>query len=128
MSTKKQRQAEQILRHGFQLQRIFPDANASGPVDLCKKLHRLEVFATRKAEDLCNGVLQEPDDKDYSDGVMKSLIKILNPPAHIKLYINRDPRGYALKIDDECKRKYNLEIYTDMGGYGILAPEFNGDR
>lgn len=37
-----------------------------------------------------------------------------------KLYVNTDPRGYALKLQDVG----GLGIFTDMGGDGILAPEF----
>lgn len=44
-------------------------------------------------------------------------------------HVNRDPRGYALKLDDTWTREYNrmadLLLYTDMGGYGILAPDLN---
>lgn len=40
-------------------------------------------------------------------------------------FINRDPRGYALKIDDEImKTKYaDVPLEKDWGGYGILSPE-----
>lgn len=41
------------------------------------------------------------------------------------VFVNLDPRGYALKIDDEYMRAHNLKLHTDMGGYGILAPEIN---
>lgn len=49
------------------------------------------------------------------------------------LYINRDPRGHALKLDDAWVRDFNQTQYaaklpalhTDMGGYGILAPDLN---
>lgn len=48
------------------------------------------------------------------------------------LFINRDPRGYALKLKDGWTRNYNhslkcirCTIYSDMGGYGILAPDLN---
>jgi len=41
------------------------------------------------------------------------------------VFINGDPRGYALKINDKYVRENQLRIYSDMGGYGIIAPEFN---
>lgn len=51
------------------------------------------------------------------------------------LHVNRDPRGHALKLDDNWTRKHNdamrkagdfaAQIHSDMGGYGILAPNLN---
>jgi hypothetical protein len=43
----------------------------------------------------------------------------------VPIFINRDPRGYALKIDDAWMRETNAALHTDWGGYGIIAPEFN---
>ena len=37
-----------------------------------------------------------------------------------ELYINRDPRGYALKLNVPTER---LEMHQDWGGYYILAPD-----
>lgn len=36
-----------------------------------------------------------------------------------ELYINRDPRGYALKL----RIPERLKMHTDFGGWYILAPE-----
>lgn len=41
----------------------------------------------------------------------------------VPVFINLDPRGYALKIDDEWMRRKDAKLHTDMGGYGIIAPE-----
>jgi uncharacterized protein (UPF0335 family) len=44
------------------------------------------------------------------------------------LYFNADPRGYSLKIHDEVNRELRnqgINLYSDWGGYGILAPDFN---
>ena len=43
----------------------------------------------------------------------------------VPVFINRDPRGHALKIDDTYMREHSLHLVTDWGGYGILAPEIN---
>ncbi len=37
-----------------------------------------------------------------------------------EFFINRDPRGYALKLDVPGER---LEMHRDFGGYYILAPD-----
>ncbi|MCK9520449.1 MAG: hypothetical protein M0R74_15710 [Dehalococcoidia bacterium] len=123
---KRDRMKEQILRHGFNLRRIFfPDDSSISPVGLAKSVHRLEVRAHRLAEEECNtGNVPE----DWEDKILKSLDKVLNFRAQgIPVFVNGDPRGYALKIDDKYVRENNLEIHRDWGGYGILAPEFDGN-
>jgi hypothetical protein len=118
---------EQILQHGFRLQRIF-NVKDIGPVDLCKKLHRLEARAHRMAEDECNGLLTEVQSEKLEASIIKSLDRILNFKAQdIPVFLNGDPRGYALKIQDTYVREHNLDIHKDWGGYGIIAPEFTGN-
>ena len=122
---KKQRRDEQILQHGLKLKRIF-GLEDIGPVTLCKKLHRLEMKAHRMAEDYCNG-LYETDEyfEKKENGSLKALDRILHfTEKGIPCFINSDPRGYALKIEDAYVREHKLDIYRDWGGYGILAPEF----
>jgi hypothetical protein len=50
-------------------------------------------------------------------------------------FINQDPRGYALKLSDDYVKGFNNardaqgkpRLYTDWGGYGILAPDLSND-
>lgn len=46
-------------------------------------------------------------------------------------FFNKDPHGYALKIDNETTEGKSLiesvGLEIDWGGYGILSPEINGD-
>jgi len=125
--TKKQRMDAQILTHGLNLKRIF---NVDlGPVTLCKKVHRLENKAHRMAEDYCNGVVTEEFQDRQEGSIMKSLDRVLNYTKQgVPVFFNGDPRGYALKIEDEYVRDHNLEIHRDWGGYGIIAPEFDGSN
>lgn len=66
----------------------------------------------------------------------------------VPIFVNQDPRGYALKIDDAWIKKqrqhecgyigpcttcpscvqptHNIQICKDWGGYGIIAPEIDG--
>ena len=127
---KKERQLEQIQRHGEQLNAIFN--TGLEPVQLCKKLRRLELKANRIATDWCNGEngIDSENIDSFIDPIIQSVHKILNSNGnHGKMPIkfNGDARGYALKISDEIVRERKLQIYTDWGGYGILAPEFNGN-
>jgi hypothetical protein len=47
-----------------------------------------------------------------------------------RVWVNWDPRGYALKLNEDDTRALSargVNIHRDMGGYGILAPEFDGN-
>ena len=44
--------------------------------------------------------------------------------GHEAIFLNGDPRGYALKIKDDFIRDNKVNIYKDWGGYGIFAPDF----
>lgn len=130
---RKNRMREQILQHGFKLQHIFmADKMVTGdaipPVTLAKAVHRLEAKAHRMAEDYCNGLIESEEWMEKKEAsILKSLDNILNFRAQgIPVIVNGDPRGYALKIDDAYVRKHNLDIHRDWGGYGILAPDFDG--
>ena len=125
---KQNRMREQILKHGFNLQEIF-NIHDIGPVTLAKKVHRIEVKAHKLAEDYCNGLLETDDFYEKKEGsILKSLDKVLDfTSKNIPVFVNGDPRGYALKIDDAYVKANDLDIHRDWGGYGILAPEFDGN-
>lgn len=123
--TKKQRRDELILRHGLLLQRIFPATKSMGPVALYKRLHRLEVEA-------CNANVRECNEQlpaGWSEKKEASLLRRLNAllgykAASVPVFLSGDPRGHALKIEDFWVRAEGADIYRDLGGYGILAPDF----
>ena len=124
----KQRMYQRIEKHGNDLKRIFwlLDVDA---IKLSKKIHMIEVKAHRLATDYCNGEngIDSETWEPETEKILTALDKILNfKKQGIPVFLNGDARGYALKIDDEYVRKYNLEIYRDFGGYGILSPEFDG--
>lgn len=124
--TDKQRQA--IEAHGRNLLAIFSNATERDPVALCKKLRRLEAKAGAIALRLCNGPeweLEYGADNACND-VLRKVYELLGNPKRVPVFINRDPRGYSLKIDDNWMRLHEATLHRDMGGYGILAPEFSG--
>ena len=121
----KQRMTERIEKHGADLNGIFK--TKFGNDELSRKVRRLEVKAAKVALDYCNGDL-EADGKEYlEERLLAQLDKVLNFSAQgIPVFFNGDPRGYTLKINDDYVRANNLDIHRDWGGYGILAPEFDG--
>lgn len=142
---KHDRMYEQIRKHGENLNQVF--GLNEDPVKLSKKLHALELKANRAATCLLNtntldrieltrqeeqtgNVKQATEDEQevFFENILNKVDKILNFKAqNIPVYINYDARGYTLKIKESYVRDNNLKIYTDWGGYGILAPDFNGE-
>ena len=120
---KKQKQRENILQHGFDLQRIYPESKRYGPVELCKKLHKYEVKAHEMAEEMCSYEVDcEAYEKTLSN-IEKKVNEILGSGPHV--FINTDPRGYALKIDTKDMKPLEYgAIHKDWGGYGIICPDF----
>ena len=125
-TAKRNRMYEEIEKHGEALNRIFN--TGLEPVALCKKLRRLEVKASRLALDYCNGT--NGVDTDNWDAKTEPILTALDKVIHYtdkgySVFVNGDARGYALKIDSECVKDEQLDIYKDWGGYGILAPDFS---
>ena len=108
-----------IINHGRKLQGAF--LSPEQPVDLCKKLRRIENKLNRLFTDHCN-IGEKPGDEAIIERAEKSIKKIL-PEIGKALYINHDPRGYSLKIREDKAKE--IGILTDWGGYGILAPDFS---
>lgn len=129
MSTKKQRQYNQIEEHGKNLLAIFPRATERDPVALCKNLLRLEIKASRITTELCNGMNTEANADEALEAILAEVNAILENTGKnpVPVFINRDPRGYALKIDDVWMHNKQPHLYRDFGGYGILAPEITGE-
>jgi hypothetical protein len=142
---KKQRMYEEIEKHGANLNAIFKTKLDN--VALCKALFRLEHKAHLATTCLCNtntlNLLElnqytgydvkqttEEDIDAYFDKIKIRLTNILGKKAEKICFVNFDPRGYALKIKAEWinkqyeESKGTFRIYTDWGGYGILAPDF----
>lgn len=130
-TNKHDRMYEQITKHGNNLNAIFhTDLDA---VTLCKKLHSLEVKAHKLATDYCNGENGITTDNwdEKTEPILKAVRKLLNVTDTFPIFVNGDARGYALKIDDKymtkCQHLAGYDrLHKDWGGYGILAPEFDG--
>lgn len=130
---------EAVRKHGESLLAAFPNCTEKDPVALCKKLRRIETSLTKPLTDYCNGDFDAGPDGEKLDAITDKALKRVNDligepmrwfsncPVEI-VFVNRDPRGYALKIDNTWVHEYRKDgasFYTDMGGYGILAPDLN---
>lgn len=120
---------ERIAAHGNNLHALYPYAIERDPVKLCKRLRRLEGAAHREAERYCNGEGEYRDKgceawEAYSEKTLSKVRALLgnNGP---EVFINGDPRGYALKIDADTLKATGINLHRDMGGDGILAPDLS---
>ena len=119
----KKQMYQDIAQHGTNLLGIFPNAKEQEPVKLCKKLRRYENKATILTVAYCNG--EEPADFEQQiTAIKKSVVNLLGSPADGIVFINQDPRGYALKIKANVMYLRDYVLYRDMGGFGILSPDF----
>lgn len=123
--TKKDRMYARIQKHGEQLNAIF-NTNMD-PVALCKKLFSLENKMSHANEQYSNGDIDTGQHDKIEQDILTKVDKILGfKSKKVPVFVNSDPRGYALKIDDEWVKnnRDKTPIYTDMGGYGIITPDF----
>lgn len=113
---------QKIEKHGQNLLAVFPEATEQDPISLCKKLRLREIKAHIAAEKWCNGEIEESQYNQVESLTLAGLHKLLGQPKdkNVKVFVNSDPRGYALKIENppESFRE------RDWGGYGIIAPSF----
>lgn len=116
-----------VMRHGRALQAIFPAARSIDPVELCRKLRRIERQGEELGLRLCNGPEYPEGEADaVAECILANVAVLLEyKAAGVPVILNRDPRGYALKIDDEYMRKTGAKLYSDFGGYGIIAPDLS---
>lgn len=123
--TKKDRMYAQIQKHGERLNAIFN--TGLDPVALCKKLFSLENKLRHANTMYTNGDWESDRTDQVEKEVMAKVDKILGYKAKkIPVFNNDDPRGYSLKIENDWMHSHQgkTPLYTDMGGYGILAPDF----
>jgi hypothetical protein len=104
--------------------------------ELAELLAKHERAVSRANVKACN---EDYDAEPVRSRAFKAIRKFLPKMPENALYINSDPRGYALKINDDYIRDHKDDhgsIYSylnrmecDFGGYGILCPDWlMGDK
>lgn len=118
-------QEDAIRQHGINLLALFPRATERDPIKLCKKLRQLDGKAAALAMRQCNGpefASEEALENQY-EAILHQVNGLLGNKS-VPVFINRDPRGYQLKIRSEYMQPH-IKLHRDWGGYGIIAPEIN---
>ncbi len=120
------KQRERIEEHGRRLLAAFPHATEREPVELCRRLRRLESRGARLAESQCNGPALGDEEWDAAkEALMDKVDALLHfRAAGVPVFVNGDPRGYALKVRAEYMSAHpKIGLPRDWGGYGLIAPE-----
>ena len=118
-----------IKKHGEDIKKIFSLPADTDPVKLCKSLRKLESTAQVIQEVHGNGYYELAAAQEGA--LMIRLKHLLMPGSTIEefqkmgIFLNTDPRGYALKISDEIVKDNAWTIHKDCGEFGIIAPDLN---
>lgn len=117
MALLKNRAKEREARHEAELVAM---GAGKGALD---KLRRIERDISKFTTAACNGEISERALDGAIRRTTKRIAEVFGGKVPAGFFINQDPRGFALKIDDEVVGRDHMPIsYTDWGGYGILAP------
>jgi hypothetical protein len=107
------------LRHVSALEQLHP-LHRSG-ADLYRRCRRLEAKARRIAIAIDNGKMST-EARTTEGGKIVEQVKKLFPSLEWVEACHNDSRGYAITFDG--KQAERLGMYVDLGGSGILAPQF----
>ena len=149
---KRERRAAQLLAHYATCERLavalgMPAAKVDGK-KISVALLKLEHDAHAGSTAYCNGekttvcyktitkVFDFRADENawdcFSNYINSAVRAVFGGVLIPAFFVNGDPRGYALKIDNEKPEGRALieavKMHTDWGGYGILSPEITGDN
>ena len=115
-----------IKKHGEDIKKIFSLPADTDPIKLCKKLRQYEIKAQRVQDIHAAGKYEEAAREEALLLVGLVILTLKQTSGNeFGIFINRDQRGYALKIPDEIVKEKNLTIHKDWGGFGIIAPDLN---
>jgi hypothetical protein len=120
---------ERLINHYSTLERLSEFlGNKQDGKKLSLKLLALEKRGNRAATDYCNGEngMGEAKFEFEKEHLIKEVLKAFGVKEIPGFFINGDPRGYCLKIDDEKVKTFypeSIRFHRDWGGYGILSSE-----
>ena len=118
-----------IKKHGEDIKKIFSLPASTDPIKLCKSLRRLEAEAVTIQTTHDNGHYWEAANQEAK--LMNKLKVLLMPKGTVEdflkfgIFLNKDQRGYALKIPDDIVKENAWTIHKDWGEFGIIAPDLN---
>ena len=126
-----------FLNHCLALARL---ARVRGPAvsriaagaELWGKLRKWEARGARLALRRCNGPeFREGEVEREKARIIAGVLGVLGRDRLPGLFVNGDPRGYALKVSRDVRSVWATGgafsgLHQDWGHYGVLAPDFGG--
>jgi hypothetical protein len=132
--TIKERRTKQLEAHYKALEKLArvtgdPLADWNGK-KLSVALLKLEREGHSKAEDYCNGLINSEEWDTVQDAITERVKKLFGGDLPLGFFVNGDPRGYALKLNNDTDEQRELildcGLQRDWGGYGLLSPMIDG--
>lgn len=113
---------ERAEHHSALMAMLPPGSKLSG-LQAWRKLRRIEAEASRFALQLCNGPeLRESEQDAITARITAKVAAVFGGKLPPGFFVNRDPRGYALKLQPGSVK---ASLHEDWGRYQILAPKIN---
>lgn len=117
-----------IYKHGENLREVFSFPHSYDMLTVCKKLFALENKAQKIMTDYKMGLL-DTDTLEYAkEKLFNSAVKILRithaSDIAKNLMVLSNPIDYVFKIHYSIVERNQLDIFKDVIGNGILAPDF----
>lgn len=97
-------------------------------LQLWRKLRPIEYQTRRAAEQYCNGEIDADEMDKASDIATMGVSRVFGNKTPPRFHVNRDPRGYALKLlsnDSGTETATPFALHTDWGRNQILAPDID---
>lgn len=95
-------------------------------------LFKAERLGSYRATEMCSNSHYGADDSERDKLTVERMVEQALGTLPPGFFVNSDPRGYSLKIDNENPEGAKLieacGLQRDLGGFGCLSPEINGDR
>lgn len=107
--------------HHAALAAMLPPGSKLTGLSVWRKLRRIEREANSIGLDMCNTGISEAE-KERRDAAVESKIKAIFGKLPKGFFINHDPRGYALKLEEGSGP---AGLHRDWGNYQILACEID---
>lgn len=101
------------------------DKNNIDGLKIWRKLYRVEQYAHRACTDYCEGTIGDDGIDKICDRATDEVKRIFGGVLPPQFHVNRDPRGYALKLlssDNGCEPATKFDLHQDWGRNQILAP------
>lgn len=130
--------SERTIRRNYNL--LIPayhrlGLSVAGDVQALRRLALIEQKLHKWAEDACSVQLDERTERrrETMRREMLDEVRVMLPLVSLAVMLNGDPRGWALKLDDEKLGDFydhdvpaSERLARDWGGYFLLSPDAQG--